>query len=29
METGEITIFDLEDSFTHFKEILRKKFLPL
>ena len=29
METGEITIFDLEDSFPHFKEILKKKFLGL
>lgn len=28
-ETGEITLFDLEDSFEQFKEILRKKFLPL
>ena len=29
METGEITIFDLEDPFTHFKDILKKKFLVL
>ena len=28
-ETGEITLFNLEDSFEQFKEILRKKFLPL
>ena len=29
IETGEITIFNLEDSFAQFKEILRNKFLPL
>ena len=28
-QTGEITLFDLEDSFAQFKEILRRKFLPL
>jgi hypothetical protein len=28
-ETGEITLFDLEDSFTQFEAILRNKFLPL
>jgi hypothetical protein len=28
-ETGEITLFDLEDSFTQFEAILRKKFLVL
>jgi hypothetical protein len=28
-ETGEITLFDLEDSFTQFEAILRKKFLSL
>jgi len=28
-ETGEITLFDLEDSFTQFEAILKKKFLVL
>jgi hypothetical protein len=29
METGEVTLFGLEDSFTEFEAILRKKFLVL
>jgi hypothetical protein len=29
MEIGEITLFGLEDSFTQFEAILKKKFLVL